>query len=463
MNGPGTVSIASGYTLTLNANYTITSSGLQFTGSGTLSIGSGYTLTLNNSVTWTLSVSGAGTLSVPSGYTLTLSANVTWSISSLSGSGTVNLGSGYTLTLNTNYTITSSSLQFTGSGTLAIGSGYTLTININITWTLSLSGSGTLSVPSGYTLTLGANITWSMPTFPTVPINLNGYTFTLAANYTITSQPANFSGSGALSVASGYTLTILNNLTWALNLAGAGTLSVPSGYTLTVSANATWSIANISGAGTLSVPSGYRLTQGAAMTISIPTITVAGTWANNGYGITIPSGATVSWKTTGSLTTASPAGTLTINGTLYYYGIALTWGSGDPGLPSFPLTLAGSGIGLFTTNTSSNGGNTIFLNAVTLSAGTNSSNTTTSSIVYPSAVLTSLSGSAVGKYQLEVYNSYDGYFPVALVYIGTANNNYSVNFTGVCSSGESHASYNIYARNGAASAGSITVTGTFYG
>jgi hypothetical protein len=200
------------------------------------------------------------------------------------------------------------------------------------------------------------------------------------------------------------------------------------------------------------------------MTISISKITVAGTWANAGYGITIPSGATVSWTTTGSLTTASTPGTLTINGTLYYYGITMTSGSSDPGVPSFTLTLAGTGIGLFTSTQSSSGGNSISLNAVALAAGSNSSSTaTTTAGVYPRAVLTSLSGSAVGKYVLEAVNSYDGYFQVALVYIGTANTSYSVNFTGVCSNSEAHSSYTLYARNGSGSAGTITVTGTWYG
>jgi hypothetical protein len=245
-------------------------------------------------------------------------------------------------------------------------------------------------------------------------------------------------------------------------ISGSGTLNVPSGVTLTVGVNITVSVSAISGSGTLSIPSGVTLTQGGAMMISIANISVAGTWANAGYGITIPSGATVSWKTTGSLTTASTPGTLTINGTLYYYGISLTYGSSDPGLPSFLLTLAGTGIGMFTsTNSSSNGYSGSFSN-MTLSPGSNGgSGTSSDSGIAPRLTLTSISGSAVGKYGLEVYLTNTTYFQVILVYIGTANTTYNVNFTGVAGTPDV-TTYAAYPRNASASAGSLTITGTIY-
>gem|GEM_PF-3465227 len=265
------------------------------------------------------------------------------------------------------------------------------------------------------------------------------------------------SGSGTLSIPSGVTLTV--NVATTISVS---TLSVAG--TLTISANVTVSISTISGAGTLSVSSGYTLTQGAALTISIANISVAGTWANAGYGITIPSGATVSWKTTGSLTTASTAGTLTINGTLYYYGISLTYGVSDPGLPSFPLTLAGTGIGLFTSNNTSSGGNSVSLSNATISAGSNSSSGASGATgIAPRLILTSISGSAVGKYGLEDYNSGSYYYQLMLVYIGTANTTYNVNFTGVAGLADvPNSGYTGYVRNASGSAGSITITGTLY-
>jgi hypothetical protein len=218
----------------------------------------------------------------------------------------------------------------------------------------------------------------------------------------------------------------------------------------------------ISGSGTLNIPSGVTLTQGVAITISVSTVSVAGTWANAGYGITIPSGATVSWTTKGSLTTASTPGTLTINGTLYYYGISLTTGSSsDPGVPSFTLSLAGTGIGLFTSNNTSTGGNSMSLSNASISAGSNSSTSFyASGGVLARITLTSISGSAVGKYGLETSNGSSAFYQVMLVYIGTANTTYSVNFTGVATA--SYSSVVIYARNASGSAGTITITGTVY-
>jgi hypothetical protein len=318
-----------------------------------------------------------------------------------------------------------------------VASGYTLIAYGDSTLSVStISGSGTLSVASGCTITVAASSTWSVSTV---------------------------SGSGAVSVASGYTLTVGANITWgSLALGGAGTLSVASGYTLTIGASVTWTISNIGGAGTVSVASGYTLTQGGAMTLSVSTVSVAGTWANNGQGLTIASGATVSWTTTGSLTTASTAGTLTINGTLYYYGISVTsGGTSDPGLPSFPLSLAGSGIGIFTTNKSGSGGVPFSISNASIAAGSNYTNGVlpTASII-PYIALTSVEGSATGKYafgaQVKGY-----YYPEALIYIGTANTAYSVSVTVVDGSADQTGAY-YYLYNSSSSAGTITVSGTYY-
>jgi len=324
----------------------------------------------------------------------------------ISGSGTLNIPSTVTITLNINLTYLGSP-SLSGSGTLSIGSGYTLTINTNITWTFNLSGSGSISISSGYTLTIGANIT-------------------------------------------------VSNIT----IAGSGTLNVSSGYTLTVSANITLSISTISGSGTLSVSSGYTLTQGASITLSVSTVNIAGTWANAGYGITIPSGSTVTITITGSFTTASTPGTITVDGTCYWFG---AMSPGTTGLPSFPLSIAGSGILVGSPSNSSSGGNSISLSSSTLSANGTSGGATGTGIA-PYYKISSLSGSAIGKYALGNYNATaTTYVTYVLIYIGTANTSFSINSSLIFTNG----SEDIYgdgfsAYNSSGSAGTITITGTLY-
>jgi hypothetical protein len=301
----------------------------------------------------------------------------------------------------------------------------------------TISGSGTLNIGSN-TLTISENITVTIPTI---------------------------SGSGTLSILSGYTLTINANTTLSIpTLTGSGTLSVSSGYTLTVSVNITLSISTISGSGTLSVSSGYTLTQGASITLSVSTVNIAGTWANAGYGITIPSGSTVTVTVTGSFTTGSSAGTLTVDGTCYWFG-TISAASGSSASISFPLNFAGTGIFVSAPSNSTNGtANALSLSSASLSAGGHSSNSATTSGKYEYYTISSLEGSAVGKYYLGLYDSTVSTYAVwLLVYIGTANTSYSINSNLIFSRGSAEASGDTgYAYNSSSSAGSITITGTFY-
>ena len=128
-------------------------------GSGTIEINGIASIEAN--ITLSISITGSGTLNIASGYTLTIGGNITLSVASVTGAGTLSIASGYTLTLETNLTLTS--LTITGAGTLSIASGYTLTIGGNITLSVaSVTGAGTLSIASGYTLTIGGNITLSV-------------------------------------------------------------------------------------------------------------------------------------------------------------------------------------------------------------------------------------------------------------------------------------------------------------
>jgi len=365
---------------------------------GTLALSGNYTVPSSLTVP-----TGAGTLSIGSTYTLTVGTNMTL-LPGFSNSGTLSVNSGVTLTLNNSY----SSGVLAGSGTISIGSTYTLTINASSTNSLSFAGAGTLSIASGITLTAGGNVTYSVPT-----------------------------------------------------VSGTGTLTIASGYTLTVGANSVFSISTVSGYGFLSISSGYTLTQGGNITVSVSRVIVSGTWANAGYGITIPSGSNVLWLIYGSFTTASTAGTLTVNGTCSYYGAGITAETSNA-VPTFVLTLAGTGIFMgCPTSTQGTATTSIALSSTVIDVNAGFG-TATGSGKIPYINLTSVTGSATGKYGLGVYdNSAATYAIFGLIYVGTASSAFSVsfyiNYTTADTSG-----HTIEVWNASGSAGTITLTGTAY-
>ncbi|MGC8579614.1 MAG: beta strand repeat-containing protein [bacterium] len=408
-----------------------------------------------------------GTLYLPSaGYNHILAG-------SISGTGTLNIQG--TAIILIGDILELSIPTVTGSGTYQIQQNGVCTINGNTIFSIPIvSGAGTLSVASGYTLTLsncnvsvtnlgnGSVITTASSTTNTIQgVSIPaGYTLTVYNTQTITTDPAK-----NIFIPSGQTVTVGASFTTSSSDAlwtGTGTLSVASGYTLTIGANATFSVPTISGAGTLSVASGYTLTQGAAMTISVSSISVAGTWANAGYGITIPSGATVSWNVSGSITTASTAGTLTVNGTCYWIGSSITNTTGN-GLATFTLKLAGTGIFIGAPAGTGTATATITLSAAVINANSNDgSKSGSGGIPYYSFSSQAIQGSAVGKYTIGTYDSNNTtYQSFVLIYIGTANTNYTVSgnfgYTSADKSGDT-----IYAWNMSGSAGTITLTGTLY-
>ena len=187
---------------------------------------------------------------------------------------------------------------------------------------------------------------------------------------------------------------------------------------------------------------------------------MAGTWANAGYGITVPSGATVSWNVTGSITTATTAGTLTVNGTCYWIGSVIT-ASTSNAQATFTLSLAGTGIFIGAPAGKGTATATISLSSTAIAANYDDGNATGSGYI-PYYTLSSVSGSAVGKYTIGTYDNIAGtYQGFVLIYIGTANTSYSVSgyfgYTSADVSGDT-----IYAFNMSGSAGAITLTGTCY-
>ncbi len=215
----------------------------------------------------------------------------------------------------------------------------------------------------------------------------------------------------------------------------------------------------INGSGALTI-SGHALTQGSSITISVSTINVAGAWSNAGYGITIPSGATVSWNVTGSIVTASTPGTLTVNGTCYWIGSGIT-ASTSNAQASFTLSLAGSGIFIGAPAGQGTATATVSLSSTAIAASSSDGSATGSGKI-PYYTLSSVSGSATGKYTIGTYDStvstYQGF---VLIYIGTANTSYTVSGSfGYTSSDTSGDTINAFNMSG--SAGTITLTGTCY-
>jgi len=513
--GMSTIQINSGYTLTVDINFILPSNITTISGSGTLSINSGYTLTIGANSTFTVStVSGAGTLSISSGYTLTfsgsnllpstltatgtlaLSGNYTLVTNITNGTGNLVINSGYTLTVSSNITLGFTSVG--GSGTLSISSGYTLTLGANTTFSVStVSGSGTLSLNS-YTLSLGANITFAVSTVSNGTIAFNSHTLTINVNTTF--SVGALSGDGTISISSGYTLTVSaniyqENVVSQLTITGAGTLSIASGVTYNVSAAALdLSVATVSGSGTIAIGwswacnitgnvtisgitiansgagsssfninSGCTLTQSGAITLSGGSyglsVNLSGTWANAGYGITI-SGAPVTFSVSGSITTASTAGTMTVDGTVYWHGSGITAQTSNA-VPTFPLSLAGTSIFVGSpTGTTGTATTSISLSSTAINANAGDGSASGSGKI-PYIHLTSVTGSATGKYGLGVYDSTAGTYAIfGLIYVGGTSAfsvSVNVNYTTADTSGDT-----IEVFNASGSAGTLTLSGTAY-
>ena len=372
-------------------------------------------------------ISGTGTLNIQGTAVTLIGDQLSLSISTVNGSGTYQIQQNGVCTINGN--IAMSVPNVTGTGTVSIASGNTLTVNGNATYSISsLSGAGGLTVASGYTMTFsGTSLTPST-------LTVSG-TLALSGNYTIPTNITVPTGTGTLSIGSTYTLTINANLTSSLSFAGAGTLTVASGYTLT---------------------------QGSAITLSVSTVNIAGTWANAGYGITVPSGSTVLVNVTGSVTTASTAGTLTVDGTVFWYGSGIS-PQAINAVPIFTLKLAGTGIFLGSpTYTKGTATTAISLSSTAIQANAGDGSATGSGKI-PYMAFTSVTGSAAGKYGIGIFNSTAATYAIfILIYVGGTSafsipSGYYLNYTTADTSGDT-----IEVFNASGSAGTITLTGTAY-
>jgi len=218
-----------GCTLTIDQNTTLPGNITGLAGPGTITINSDVTLTINQNISCTVStISGTGTLQINSGYTFTfsgnnlipsgliangilaLSGNYTLGANITNGSGNLVINSGYTLTVSSSLTLGFTSVG--GSGTLSISSGYTLIIGINTTFSgITVSGSGVLYVSESETLTQGGDIMLSISQVTLVGTWANaGYNITIPFG---TSQIWDGGGSITTGTTAG-TLTVYGTVYW---------------------------------------------------------------------------------------------------------------------------------------------------------------------------------------------------------------------------------------------------------
>jgi hypothetical protein len=388
---------------------------------------------------------------------------------------------GATLYVSNNFTFPYYIQNILGDGTLYINSGVTLSINNAIYFYIpSIAGSGSIT-GNGYfyaqrNISISASV--SIYTF----YNVNGATVTISGssffpsvfsntgvlalsnNYILNSTVVN--GPGTCQINSGYTLTVSSNYGLGFTtLTGSGTLSINSGITLnTALSNHYVSGITIAGAGVFQVASGTTLNQTGSITLTIANIQINGTWANAGYGITIPSGYTVNVSSSGTVTTASTPGTLTVNGKCYWIGTGVTnINSTTDSAMSFVLNFSGSGI--FVGSAKGQGTSTVAISlSSTAIAPSNPDGSATSKGGYPYFSFSSqnISGNTVGKYSVGIFDEINPYYKLfMLVYIGTANTNYTISgYFGHTVADLSTYDMDVY--NSMTSAGTITLTGKCY-
>lgn len=330
-----------------------------------------------------------------------------------------------------------------------------------------IQGLQNIYIPSSINFQLNINSNINYSNIPieilnkTTIINIaSGITLTIDINTTLPSNIIEITGGGTLYINRGITLTLQANTTLSVsNVSGGGSLYIASNYNLSLNANSTFSISNIKGSGTLTINSGYTLTQGASISLSVNTIEIYGEWANAGYGITIPSNSTVNINISGSFTTGSTAGTLTVNGTLYWIQPNLLPTGAISSFPSFPLNLSGTGIMIAGYNFKSNATVKISFSTTSISAGTTDGSNSASGSGYEYYNLSQIKGTSTGKYCIGTYNG-TNYYANALIYIGTANNIYNVSTSYYWSNYYDPSSgTRIYASNISGSAGTIYLTG----
>ena len=252
-------------------------------------------------------------------------------------------------------------------------------------------------------------------------------------------------GLGTLSILSGITLTVNQNLTLSVStISGSGTLSV-GGNTITINGNVDLSLSTLNGTGNIIINSGYTLTLSNSNSPTFNTISGLGT-------LSVSSGSIL--NVSGSLSVSN----IITNGTIYYIGSSIT-SSTTNAQATFSPSLSGSGIFIGANVNSGTASGSLVLSSTAIAI--NASDGTTNGTGKPLYNLTSVEGSAIGEYTIGVYNASGIYNGFVLLYIGTANIAYSVSgnyaSTTVDDTGTS-----VYLYNMLGSAGTITLSGVAY-
>ena len=337
LSGSGAVELANGITLTSGDSGNDEVSGV-VSGAGSFEKAGSGTLTFsgNNTYTGDTTISAGtlkltGTLSDSSDVinSGTYDVDATDTIQSLSGSGAVELASAITLTTGDGGNDTVSGV-ISGAGALTKAGSGTLTFSTNNTYT------GDTTISAG-TLTVSGTLA------DTTDV-INSGTYDVDASDTIQS----LSGSGAVELASGITLTTgdSGNDTVSGIISGAGALTKAGSGTLTLSGSNTYSGSTTLGSGTIAISSSANLgaTPGSADADNI--IFNGGTLNTTGT-FTLGSNKGITMTGNGSINTNSST-------TLTYGGIAT--GSGA-------LTKLGTGVIILS-------GNNTYTGDTTISAGT---------------------------------------------------------------------------------------------
>jgi large repetitive protein len=346
-----TLEIASGGSLTINAQESITNgtvvlAGGTLTDSSGINLGSGATLTGFGTVNGPITNSSALTAT---GGKLTVAANLTNNVP-----GTVSVASGATLSIsgtlsNSGQIAISGTLtetgQFGNAGTIALSSGVLSTVGIGSNGAITSSGASTLAGGASGLSNSGALSVTSGTLSMTGALSNSGST--------LISTGATLATTGALTNFGGQILIqglLRDTSSSALNNISAGTIALSNGGALT---DTTAGIANngtISGSGTVTIgnAAGTHLTGAGTVMASNGTLTLVGT-IDTGQTFAIATATASDLKFAGTATTAAPisitdshqtleiasGGSLTINaqesitnGTVVLAGGTLTDSSG---------------------------------------------------------------------------------------------------------------------------------------
>ncbi len=361
----GPASLAGNVTLT---NAALSISGLTtLTGNSTLSTGTGnITLAGVSAGTRTLVFSGTGGLTMSGNFTSTNTAMTFNRATTLSGATTVNLGTAaatFNSTIDGNNSLTllgTGTKTFTGAvgGTTAIGA-------LNVTGNTTLSNSVTTnnaSITFNSPLTLGANSVINSGTATT--------TFSSTVN-----------GARTLNVTAGNTVFggAVGNTTALTGLTVTGPASIAGNVTLTNAALSVSGLTTLTGNSTLSTGTGNITLAGVAAGTNTLTLagtgglTMSGSFTSTNTAMTFNRVVTLAGATTVNTGTAATTFSSTIDGntSLTLLGTGTKTFSGAVGGSTALTALTVTGNTTLGGNVTTNNGNVVFNNLVTLSGSRN--------------------------------------------------------------------------------------------